>query len=86
YKNRYLLKKDASVSLYGDRITVNELVFDFASVSQVSVLGKNKLNIYYGDNLYQLKGSKRFNALKYLHFYYRYKNITGENNDKFLGL
>jgi len=49
-------------------------------------LGKNKLNIYYGDKLYQLKGSKRFNALKYLHFYYRYKNIKEDNNDKFLGL
>ena len=86
YKNRYLVKKDANVSLYGDRVTVNELTFDFETVSQISVLGKNKLNIYYGDKLYQLKGSKRFNALKYLHFYYRYKNIKEDNNDKFLGL
>ncbi|MBO5981510.1 MAG: 1-acyl-sn-glycerol-3-phosphate acyltransferase [Clostridia bacterium] len=86
YKNRYLVKKEASVSLYGDRVTVDELTFDFETVSQVSVLGKNKLNIYYGDKLYQIKGSKRFNALKYLHFYYRYKNVKEDNNDKFLGL
>ncbi|MBR6506646.1 MAG: 1-acyl-sn-glycerol-3-phosphate acyltransferase [Clostridia bacterium] len=86
YKNRYLVKKEASVSLYGDRVTVDDLTFDFDSVSQLSVLGKNKLNIYYGDKLYQFKGSKRFNALKYLHFYYRYKNIKGENDDQFLGL
>lgn len=87
--NRYkeLLKKDVKVCLYGDRITVDERVFSFAQVGAVVVLGKNKLNIYDGDELLQLKGSKRFNALKYVNFYHRYKNLNGgDRNDEFLGL
>ena len=45
------------------------------------------LNIYFGETLYQFKGSKRFNALKYVNLFYRYKNIKEGNADgKFLGL
>ena len=59
----------------------------FDSVSAVVVLGKNKLNIYYGEHLYQIKSDKRFNALKYVHMYYRYKNIKkGEESEQFLGI
>ena len=87
YKNKHIIHKDGVISLYGDRVTVNDTVFHFSSVSHVTVLGKNKLNIYSGGKVYQFKGDKHFNALKYLHFYYRYKNITkGAKDDKFLGL
>lgn len=91
YKKKIPLQENASVKLYGDRIvtTINEdeTAFPFAEVSAVSVLGKNKLNIYHKDKIYQLKGSKSFNALKYVNLYYRYKNIIkGDNNVKFLGL
>ena len=59
----------------------------FEDISAVVVLGKNKLNIYYKDKVYQFKGSKRFNALKYVNIYYRNKNIAeGNENDTFLGL
>ena len=61
--------------------------FSFDSASAVTVLGKNKLNVYFEGKIYQLKGSKRFNALKYVHFYHRYDNIVkGDANGKFLGL
>lgn len=91
YKKKIPLQENASVKLYGDRIVTtineNETAFPFAEVSAVSVLGKNKLNIYHKDKIYQLKGSKSFNALKYVNLYYRYKNIIkGDNNVKFLGL
>lgn len=87
YKNKELPKKEATVRLYGDRITVDDRVFPFSQIGTVTVLGKNKLNIYDGKEILQLKGSKRFNALKYLNFYHRYKNMTtGEQNGKFLGL
>lgn len=87
YKYKELLKKEARICLYGDRITVDDRVFPLGEVSAVTVLGKNKLNIYSGDEIFQLKGSKRFNALKYVNFYHRYKNITtGDHNGKFLGL
>lgn len=90
-KKKVLLEKDAPICLYGDKITIkssgSETVFNFSETSAISVLGKNKLNIYHGDKIYQLKGSESFNALKYVNLYYRYKNIIkGDSNDKFLGL
>jgi hypothetical protein len=51
------------------------------------MLGKNKMNIYSGKKLYQIKGEKRFNALKYVMLFYRSKNIEkGDQNDEFLGI
>ena len=92
YKNKEILRPDAQISLYGNRIVIdegaeNEMVLPFEDIMAMSVLGKNKLNIYYGEHLYQLKSHKRFNALKYVNIYFRHKNITrGEENAKFLGL
>lgn len=91
-KRKELRLKDAEIRLYGDRVTVNEdgtggMIFPFSEATAVTVLGRNKLNIYVNKQVYQFKGSKRFNALKYVNFYYRYKNITRGNEDgKFLGL
>lgn len=87
FKYKEKLKQNATVCLYGDRITIDDRVFPFNKVGAVVVLGKNKLNIYDDKEIFQLKGSKRFNALKYVNFYHRYKNTTtGEHNGKFLGL
>ena len=94
YKNKKLLMKDAVVKLYGNRLCIAEgadaehsMTFD--TVSVITVLGRNKLNIYCGDKIYQLKGDKRFNAIKYMNIFYRYKNtnlLTGGEDGKFLGL
>jgi len=92
YDRKNRLRKNASFALYGDRITVDEgtqnaFVLPFSEVSAASVLGRNKLNIYHDQKVYQVKGGKRFNALKYVNFFYRYKNITkGDENGKFLGI
>lgn len=92
YKHKKKLLKNAFVSLYGDRIVINEgsddaRTFAFADTDAVTVLGKNKVNIYFGKDLFQLKSGKRFNALKYVQIYHRYKNITrGNPNAEFLGL
>ena len=86
YKNKELLKKEATVRLYGDRITLDDRVFAFDTLGAVVVLGKNKLNIYFGKEQLQLKGSKRFNALKYVNFFHRYKNEIAGDNNEFLGL
>lgn len=90
-KRKELVFKGTELSLYGDRIELVEgeknTVFGFDETAALTVLGRNKLNIYYGDKIYQIKGGKRFNALKYVHIYHRYKNLTkGDSNDKFLGL
>ena len=87
--NQYkeVLQKNVQVCLYGDRITVGDMEFSFQDVGAVVVLGKNKLNIYAGSDLYQLQGSERFNALKYVNFYHRYKNLcSGDPDERFLGL
>ena len=86
YKRKDILNKSARVCLYGDRITVDDRVFPFAEASAVVILGKNKVNIYFGNEIFQLKGSKRFNGLKYVNFFHRYLNIKGGKNDEFLGL
>ncbi|MBR6556850.1 MAG: 1-acyl-sn-glycerol-3-phosphate acyltransferase [Clostridia bacterium] len=86
------LCRDCSVSLYGDRVVINEgeeteRVFDFEASAAFTVLGRNKLNIYMGKQIFQLHGDKRFNALKYVHIYNRTKNIRrGDSDGKFLGL
>ncbi len=88
YKRKQLLRDSAKLCLYGDRIAVDDdIIFPFNELEAVTILGRNKLNIYFKDNVYQFKGSKRFNALKYANFFYRYKNvIEGNSNGKFLGL
>ena len=87
YKKKELLKENATLRLYGDRLIVDDLVMPFDEIGAIAVLGRNKLNVYHGDQVYQLKGSKRFNALKYVHIYHRNRNITrGEADVKFLGL
>lgn len=86
------LRSDAVLKLYGDRMTVDEgtadeMVFHFSQTGAVTVLGRNKLNVYTDDDVFQFKGSKRFNAMKYVNFFNRFKNISRGNADgKFLGL
>ena len=87
YKRKELLKEHVPVKLYGDKIVIDDQVYPFSEVFAVVVLGKNKVNIYHDKKIYQLKGDKRFNALKYVNLYHRYKNLVSENeNGKFLGL
>ena len=79
YKKKELIDKSAAVELFGDRICIhtdkNEYNLAFSDISALTVLGKNKLNIYTGDDLYQFKGDKRFCALKYVNLFFRTKNI-----------
>ncbi len=87
YKYKELLKKEVTVRLYGDRITLDDREFPFETLGAVVVLGKNKVNLYAGNDVLQLKGSKRFNALKYVNFFHKYKNTkSGDTHGKFLGL
>lgn len=92
YKRKELLRNNCQIALYGDRVVIDEgkdnaMVFPFADVDAITVLGRNKLNIYHDKNVYQFKGGKRFNALKYVNLCYRCKNIIrGDENDQFLGI
>ena len=90
YSKKQPLAEQVELALYGDRLELSgsyTQTLSFADIPNLTILGKNKLNIYHGDSVYQIQGSKRFNALKYLNLYYRYKNLTTEVQDgSFLGL
>ena len=91
YKKKVLLRKSASAALYGDRITVDEggedeMIFPFDETTAVTVLNNHTLNVYHGDRIWQMQGDERFNALKYVNFYFRYNNWRrGDDNGEFLG-
>ena len=91
YKHKNVLRRQAWIALYGDRVVLdegqeNELVLSFEDVYGVAVLGRNKLNIYHNDRIYQFKGGPRFNALKYVNIYHRNRNLMREEDSVFLGL
>ena len=92
YDRKKLLEENAALSLYGDRLEFlfadgRRQTFAFDDLSVVTVLGRNKLNFYCGEKVYQLKADKRFNALKYVNLFHHYKNVTGNPEDgNFLGL
>ena len=92
YKRKQLLFDKVNISLYGDRVLIEnpdgtQINMPFGEMTAAAVLGRNKLNLYFGDHVYQIYGGKRFNAMKYVNFFHRYQNIIrGEENGEFLGL
>ena len=93
YQRKEKIAKSVKVRLWGDRMQLVgegvDIALPFDEVSVMSVLGRNKLNIYIGEDLYQLKGDKRFNAVKYMNFYYHYDNVkkgVAYGELQFLGL
>ena len=92
YQHKVPVADAAELRLYGDRIeagpeTAPLLLFPFADTDMVTVLGKNKLNVYFGDKLYQISGSKRFNALRHVNIFHHYLNCKeGAEHGEFLGL
>lgn len=86
---------DGKIDLYKNRISVynnqNHNNFYFDDIEAMTALGKNKLGFYLKDDTYQIKSGVRFNPVKYMHFFYHYKNVKkGEKYDsrssEFLGL
>jgi len=91
YKHKNVLRDQAQIALYSDRVvldegTEKELILPFAQMYAAAVLGRNKLNLYHNDRIYQFKGSPRFNALKYVNIYHRSRNLAREDGSNFLGL
>ena len=91
YQKKQVISDKTTLTLFGNRMVLSweasQMQFDFSELSAVTVLGRNKLNLYFGNQIYQIKGSKRLNALKYVHIYHRHKNMMkGEANANFLGL
>lgn len=85
YKKKTVLEKSVTLQLYGNRLQAGDRTLFFEDISVITVLGKNKLNIYHTDALYQIKGQPRFNALKYMNIFFRSKNQRSGDGD-FLGI
>lgn len=89
-KKRELLFEKAILNIYPNRYEVisndEKLVILFDDVLSAGVFGKNKLNIFVGNDIYQFKNNIRFNALKYVQILYKVKQEKGEIKDAFLGL
>ena len=85
-KKKSLLTEDAKLVLYGNRIQAGDMTLFFEDVRVVTVLGKNKVNVYHADAVYQFKGGKRFNGVKYMNLFYRYKNQKSGKYSDFLGI
>ncbi len=96
-KKKVRLTRGAEVSLYGDRITFRAFDSDlrktltFDEIRSIAAMGRNKMNVRTGDTIFQFKGDRRFNPVKYMHFYYHYQNVKGGNanvggDTEFLGL
>ena len=60
--------------------------FMLDDIEAMTVLGRNKLNFYVDGLTYQLKGNKRFNPIKYMHYYYIRKNKKEGIENEFMGL
>ncbi|MBQ9495733.1 MAG: 1-acyl-sn-glycerol-3-phosphate acyltransferase [Treponema sp.] len=90
YERKNIIWKKCTLSLFGNRLELwhgdEKLQLAYDDCSTITVLGRNKLNIYYDKKTYQVKGDKRFNALKYMNIFYHYKNETEKNSDEFLGI
>ena len=87
------LKTDAEIRLFGDRVEVGSAddLFPmlFEHIKAMACIADNKLNIFHQDKIYQIRGDKKFNALKYCNFYYHARFLKGNKEDgefQFLGL
>ncbi len=91
YKRKHKLVDRAGLQLFGDRLYLTadgkETCYLFSDLRRLAVLGHNKLNIRTQAGILQCKGDKRFNALKYVQFYYHFLGKTlGDGKTEFLGL
>ena len=86
YDRKVPMEENMPMAMYGDRLVLGDRTLSFADISTITVLGKNKMNVYHGKELYQIKGDKRFNALKYVMLFYRARNIEKGEGETFLGI
>lgn len=90
-KQKEVIDNEAKLIMYCNRIEVIckdfTRVYFFDEISSSGVFGKNKLNFYIKNDIYQFKGDVHFNAMKYVNVFYKYRIEKGvEADGKFLGL
>lgn len=93
YDRKHPLKSQTPIVLFADRLEIgseqDKLVLSYDDVQAMACIADHKLNVFYKDCIYQIKGDKSFNALKYCNIYYHAKFIKEGHTDgefQFLGL
>lgn len=77
------------MNLSNNILKFGDMTISFDEIESVSIILKNKMNIFVGDKRLQTKGINLFCAIKYMHAFYHYKNLkngTNDINNEFLGL
>lgn len=90
-KKKIVIDEQAKLLMYPNRIEIicqdDIRTYFFDEISSSGAFGKNKLNFYIGNDIYQFKSDVHFNALKYVNVFYKYRIEKGvETDGKFLGL
>lgn len=82
-------KVSMNLSAISVKTNIDEFEFKMADILAIACCGKHKMNIYLRDNsVYQIKGQEDYNPVKYMQFYYHFKNLSegGITHDEFLGI
>lgn len=58
-----------TVSIDADKLVIGEYTYPLKDVTAVTMVGKKKFNFYYDNKILQVKGNKRFCAIKYVHIF-----------------
>lgn len=75
------------VLAYYDRFVFGDLEFKFDDIISCTNLGRCKVGFYTDNKKYQfIDKDKKYAGIKYMHLFYRYKNLKEGNDSKFLGL
>ncbi|MDE7454091.1 MAG: 1-acyl-sn-glycerol-3-phosphate acyltransferase [Clostridia bacterium] len=86
---RESVKFKSKKKLDGDRVYIDkdklaisdgrrEQVFPLDEITALTMVGKKKFNFYYKDKILQVKGNKRFCAIKYVHIFDGIRQINGQ--------
>ena len=89
-KAKKKISLDANIEFYPNRLEISyddkKLILTLDEINSSGVFGDNKVNFFTDNHIYQIKYDDRFNGLKYVQYYYKYKMDKGENDEQFFGI
>ena len=89
-KTKKKISLNAHIVFFPNRLEItydeNKLIINLDEINSSGVFGDNKVNFFTNNHTYQIKYDDRFNGLKYVQYYYKYKMDKGENNEQFFGI
>ena len=76
-----------NVLAFYDKFVFGDLEFKFDDITACTNLGRCKVGFYVDGKKYQfIDKDKKYAGIKYMHLFYRYKNLKEGNGSKYLGL